>query len=93
MGKTPVPLTILIDGEWKARGEFLALTDKGHVLVASSDPPNYVFTDLNQVDLVLSRKAHYWDDTMFAKPAYLDTALKVARARKKEAKTTDAPST
>ena len=82
MGKTPVPLTILVDRDWLQHPTILALVEKGHTV-----------HECPVRELILSRAAHYWDDTMFAKPAYLDTALKVARARKKEAKTTDAPST
>ena len=81
-GKTPVPLTILVDGDWLEHPAITALLEKGHTV-----------HECPKRDILLSRTAHYWDDTMFAKPAYLETALKVARARKKEAKTTDAPST
>ena len=70
MGKTPVPLTILVSPEWLTHEKIAELAAKGHTI---GEAP--------VADLILSSSAHWWQETMWK---YLPAALKRARARKKE---------
>ena len=72
MGKTPVPLTILVAPEWLTHEKIVELAAKGHTI---GEAP--------VADLILSPSAHWWSDAMWK---FLPTALKRARARKKEAR-------
>lgn len=80
MGKTPTPLCIAVDEDWRDRPELEALEAKGHCLHSTREP------DAGSADLILSRRAHAWHDALWSSPTYLATALKAARARKKGAK-------
>ena len=74
MGRTPIPLTILVEGAWLSTPQILALTEKGHTTLP--------FTP-GAVDLILHSRAHWWADEMFSKPIYLEAALKAARKRRR----------
>lgn len=69
MSKTSIPLRILIYDPWWDRPEVQALKEKGHEIVPLGGP----------YDLILHPNAHWWDETMFGRPQYLETALKAAR--------------
>ena len=84
MGKTNQPLTIWVEQEWLEHPKVKELREKGHsiedLLFHEPDAPR---SDAIQPDLILSRAAHAWDDTMWD---YLEMALKAARKRKAPAK-------
>jgi hypothetical protein len=80
LGKTPIPLVIWVDPRWRDREEIQALAAKGHKIHEMS----FTGAAVEAADLILSPVAHWWDDKMWAKPMYLETALKVARARRKK---------
>jgi hypothetical protein len=77
VGKSPTNkrLVIWVDKKWASRPELLALSDKGHTILPIPE------TDMAP-DIVLSVKAHYWDEPFFTKPTYLESALKRARKEK-----------
>ena len=70
MGKTPLPLTILVAQEWLTHPQVQTLADQGHRIQAAP-----------VADLILTPGAWNWTEDMWP---YLDVALKAARARKKE---------
>ena len=72
MGKTPLPLVILVDSALGNHPQLILLEEKGHTI-------RYEKID---ADIVLSPKAHYWHET-FWQTKYLEAALKAARARRK----------
>lgn len=73
MGKTPVPLVILVDAALAPLPPVIdELAAKGHT----------IRVEPIDADLVLSPKAHYWHETFWL-TKYLDAALKAARARRK----------
>lgn len=68
MGKTPKPLTILVDSQWVNHPAVLALVAQGHTVAPL----------LEKADLILSPTAHYWREEMF-ETTYLIAAMKAAR--------------
>ena len=72
MGRTPLPLTILVALEWLTHEKVQALAEQGHTIQVAP-----------VADLILSPTAHWWNGTMWP---FLQVALKAARARKKESK-------
>ena len=72
VGKTPLPLTILVAQEWLTHEKIQALADQGHTIHVAPE-----------ADLILSPAAHWWKEDMWP---WLPVALKAARARKKESK-------
>lgn len=72
MGKTPQPLLIMVDADWRTHPKVLELEAQGHLIVS--------WLENSQPDLTLSRSAWQWDDDRWP---YLAMALKAARARKK----------
>src|SRR5437667_9134702 len=72
------PLTISVDIEWFEHPEVIALREAGHTIRIG---------DNECFDLILSKKAWNWNDSMWP---YLDVALKAARKDKpKEVKKDD----
>ena len=84
MGKTPEAkrLRILVDKEYYFHSDINELKEKGHTVITWDTIPEYSF-DLNDIDIVLSRKAHYWIPDMF-QAGLLEIALKKARERKND---------
>ena len=83
MGTTHQPLIIWVHSKWKDRPEVKALTEKGHdVREALFHDPDAPHVEADDPDLILHPAAHWWDDAMFDKPAYLEAAMKAARKRK-----------
>jgi hypothetical protein len=72
VGKTPVPLTIIVDSTLEPHPSLDLLVEKGHT----------VRFEPIEADIVLSPKAHFWHPTFWV-TKYLEAALKAARARRK----------
>lgn len=83
MGRTPVPLLIVVDDDWAEHPKVVELREKGHTIVRMSDFQRGDLRDAARPDMVLARIAWAWNDEVWK---YLDTALKAARARKKKEK-------
>ena len=71
MGKTQVPLTILVPFDWMDRAEVVELREKGHTILQSP-----------AADLILAPNAHYMTMEMMDSNL-LGVALKRARSSKK----------
>ena len=84
MGRTKTSLTVLVDEAWFEHPAIQGLIEKGHTVWAMRDP--YSYLESLDVDIILSRRAHWWSYKMFSNPAYLNLAIKTAQARKKETK-------
>ena len=84
MGRAPESkrLKIIIDLEFKDEPDIQALVDKGHTILYGDKLDEYAF-GLDEVDLILSKKAHYWIKDMFG-AGLLEIALKKARERKRD---------
>jgi hypothetical protein len=78
MGRTPTPLVIYVHEPWLDHEALAALRGKGHDVRALALHPG--------PDLILHPHAHYWHNALWAKAAYLEAALKAARARRKESR-------
>ena len=77
MGRTPLPLRILVHPTWVSHPSLAALADQGHTIEAF---------DATEADLLLHPQAHRWTDEFWDEPAYLAAALKRARMAKRAAK-------
>lgn len=75
MGRTPLPLTILVASEWIDQPAIRALVHKGHRVRALGPD--------EQADLILAPNAHAWHEGWFDKPALLELALRRARERRR----------
>jgi hypothetical protein len=83
VGKTPVPLLVVVDDEFVEHPKIFELERKGHTVASMSELRRGDLHNAQGPDLILSRAAWNWDDEMWR---YLEVTLKAARQRKKEAR-------
>ena len=78
MGKTPLPLRLLVYAPWVEHPTMVALAGQGHIIV-----PFEATVDGAMADLILHPAAHRWTDEFWAERSYLTAALKRARMVKR----------
>ena len=61
----------------------MALQEKGHRIIALDEICVADTLQALSPDIILSHKAHWWPDELFAKPAYLKMAISKAQKIKK----------
>ncbi len=83
MGKSPESkrLRFLVDDNFRNHPDILELESKGHAIHTGKSLYEAGFTH-DEVDVILSRKAHFWTEEMFGE-GLLEIAIKKARDAKK----------